>query len=127
MNEIFRMIVYFCSDLFFATRVRSTSELLSVTARPVRDAAMLQARLDQVDDGRANEPVDALLVDLDTGEAGLAMIQQAKQHDPQVQVIAFGSHVAKDLLAAARDRGADQVMPRSAFTAQLPDLLKASS
>lgn len=31
------------------------------------------------------------------------------------RVVAFGSHVQRDLLAAARDAGCDEVMPRSAF------------
>jgi hypothetical protein len=38
-------------------------------------------------------------------------------------VLAFGSHVMTDLLQAARDRGADFVMSRGAFTSNLPDIL----
>lgn len=118
------MIVYCCADLIFATRIRATAEGLGLTTRPVRNAEMLDNRLQQVDDGKPNAPVTALLLDLDTGEPGLALIEQAKRHDPTLPVIAFGAHVATDLLAAARERGADAVMPRGAFTAKLPAILQ---
>lgn len=118
------MIVYCCADLIFSTRVRSTADSLGVTTRPVRDAEMLQKRLDRVDDGKPNEPVDALLVDLDTGERGLALIGHARRHDADLPIIAFGSHVAVEVLEAARAAGADPVMARGAFTANLPELLR---
>lgn len=118
------MIVYACSDLFFATRIGSTAETLGVVSRSVRDATALAQRLDRVDDGKANEPVGALMVDLDLGDTALALIEQAKAHAAAPVVIAFGSHVATELLNAARAAGADQVLPRSAFTAKLPGLLE---
>jgi DNA-binding NarL/FixJ family response regulator len=37
--------------------------------------------------------------------------------------IGFVSHVHADLIAAARRAGADEVMPRSAFAARLPQIL----
>ena len=41
-----------------------------------------------------------------------------------VPFIAFGSHVVAEALAAARDAGCREVMPRSKFTIQLPDLIR---
>jgi CheY-like chemotaxis protein len=120
-----RMIVYCCADLIFATKVRSTADSLGIVTRPVRDAPMLQKRLDRVDDGKPNEAVTALLIDLDTGDAGLALIEQAKRHDATLPVIAFGAHVAVEILEAARQRGADEVMPRGSFTRNLPQLLES--
>ncbi|MEX1015362.1 MAG: hypothetical protein WDZ31_01350 [Phycisphaeraceae bacterium] len=121
------MIVYCCADLIFATRIRATAEALGLVTRPVRDAEMLRKRLEQVDDGtpgRPNDPVTALMLDLDAGEPALPLIKQTKQHDPTIPVIAFGPHVAVDLLDAAKQQGADVVLPRGAFTARLPDLLR---
>lgn len=118
------MIVYCCADLIFSTKVRSTADALGAVTRPVRDAEMLQKRLECVDDGKPNEPISALMVDLDAGETGLAMIEQAKAHDATIPVIAFGSHVATKMLHDARQRGADFVMPRGQFTATLPDLVQ---
>lgn len=119
------MVLYCCADLIFATKIRSTAESLGVLTRPVRDLDMLQKRLDRVDDGKPNEPVTGLMIDLETGETGLQMIDRTKQHDPRIPVIAFGSHVAVDVLNAAREKGADQVLARSGFTAHLPVLLRS--
>ncbi|HEX7009207.1 MAG TPA: hypothetical protein VF184_04445 [Phycisphaeraceae bacterium] len=118
------MIVYSCPDLIFATKIRATAEALGVLTRPARDAQALRHRLEQVDDGRPNEPVTALMVDLDLGPLALELLEQAKRHNPDIPVIAYGSHVAKEVLGEARRRGADLVLPRSAFVARLPQLLQ---
>ena len=117
------MIVYCCNDLMFATRIRATAEAMAIPSRPGRDAAALQARLDQVDDGRLNDPVTGVLVDLDTPNA-IDLIKQVKTHQPQLPVVAFGSHVLTELLQEARTAGADFVMSRGSFTANLKDILE---
>lgn len=118
------MIIYCCADLIFATKVRSTAEQLGVVTRPVRDISMLQKRIDQVEDGKANGPVAAMLIDLDTGEQGIELIRYLKTAEPAIPIVAFGAHVATELLQAAGDAGADEVMPRGQFTASLPSLLQ---
>ena len=117
------MIVYSCSDLIFATKIASTAEVLGVAARPARNVSMLRARLEQVDDGKANEPVTCVMVDLELGEAALELIQAAAGFGG-VEVIAFGPHVMTEALEAAAEAGAGLVMARGAFTARLPDLIR---
>jgi len=118
------MIVYCSQDLIFATKIRSTAESLGVPSRPIRNASALDKRLNQVDDGKLNDPVTGVLIDLEMGPTGLDLIDQTKKHNADIPVIAFGSHVATQTLQAAHDRGADFVMPRSQFTANLPALLE---
>jgi len=120
----FTMIVYSCHDLIFATKIRSTAEALQLPNRPARDSHALANRLNQVDDGKSNEPVTAVLIDLDLGDTALKLVEQAKNHNQILPVIVFGSHVETQLLDAAKQRGADFVMPRSSFTANLPDILQ---
>lgn len=120
------MIVYACSDLIFGTKIRSTADALHVVSRPARNTEMLLARLNQVDDGKANEPVHLVVIDLDLAETGIELIRESKAHSPGLPVIAFGSHVATELLDSARECGADHVMPRSQFTAMLPTLVAPS-
>lgn len=45
----------------------------------------------------------------------------------QSRVVAFGSHVHKSLLAAARDAGCDLVISRGEFHARMDDFLRLSS
>lgn len=121
------MIVYSCSDLIFSTKIHSTAESLGIICRPARHIAALQARLDRVDDGKANDAVDAVIVDLTMGDTGLRLIELAKGHGAAPQVVAFAPHVEVRMLQAAEELGADQVMPRGAFASQLPQLLQALS
>ena len=120
------MIVYSCADLIFATKVRSTCDALGAVSRPARNGEMLQKRLDQVDDGKPNGPVKLLLIDLDIGEPALELIQQARGHDADLSIIAWGPHVAVDLLNKAGAAGASDVMTRGSFTAKLPEIIQAS-
>lgn len=118
------MIVYCCADLIFATKVRSTCDALGAVSRPARNREMLLKRLDRVEDGKPNDPVSLVLVDLDIGEDALGLITAAREHSPDLPVIAWGPHVAVDLLQAAGQAGASQVMARGAFTAQLPQIIE---
>ncbi len=118
------MVIYCCPDLIFATKIRATADALGVITRPARDAQALQNRLEQVPDGRANDPVTGVMIDLDLGDDALAFIQQVKRHDAAIPVIAYGSHVLVEQLAAAREAGANDVLTRGRFTAELPRLLQ---
>ena len=117
------MIVYCCKDLIFATKIHSTAEALGLVSRPARDATALRHRLDRVDDGKPHGEVVAVLVDMTMGEAAAGLIELARSHDAALPIVAFAPHVEVGLLEEARLRGADRVMPRGAFSAQLPDLL----
>ncbi len=119
----FTLIIACCTDLIFATKIRGTAEQVGVPFRSANTVAAVTDRLDRIDDGRLNEPITGVLVDLDLGDVAISIIETCKAKSPAVPVIAFGSHVAVDVLNAARSRGADKVMPRSQFAAQLPQLL----
>ena len=61
--------------------------------------------------------VDLVVVDLSRTGALEALSELS------VRTIGFGSHVDRDLLAAATAAGCDQVLPRSKFFADLSELL----
>ncbi|MFG0243470.1 MAG: hypothetical protein ACF8R9_11860 [Phycisphaerales bacterium JB054] len=117
------MILFICADLLWATRIKSTAESVGVAARPVRTLEMLEARL-------ADSPVHALVVDLEAGQTGLGLIERlrgeaASEAERAITVLAFGPHVMTDLFEQARAAGADRVVARGGFAAQLPQILKA--
>lgn len=118
------MIVYCCSDLIFATKIRSTAQTMGVETRPARDVDALRNRLDRVDDGKCNDAVTSVLIDMDLEDKALALLALVKQHSPSTPVVCFGSHVATELLQSARDGGADYVMSRGSFTGSLPQILQ---
>lgn len=115
------MILYSAADLLWATRIKATADSLGVPCRPVRDVAMLEARL-------ADSDVRAILIDLEAPERGLALIARLRgpgsgERERGVRIVAFGPHVAKELFQRARDAGADEVLARGAFDRNLPDVL----
>ncbi|MEC9373956.1 MAG: hypothetical protein VYC34_08935, partial [Planctomycetota bacterium] len=72
--------------------------------------------------------VRALIVDLDAPELALDLIRRLREPDRdqppnRIRIVAFGPHVARQTLQAARDAGADDVMPRGAFDHNLTDIL----
>jgi CheY-like chemotaxis protein len=112
-------ILYAAADLIWASKIKATADALGIAARPVRTPEMLAARLADT------HPV-AMLVDLDKGQEGLELISMLRTGEgsrPQVRILAWGPHVAKDLLQAARDCGADEVLTRGAFDHGLEEIL----
>lgn len=137
------MILYSAADLIWATRIKSAADALGLPCRPARDVGMFEARL-------ADSDVRALIVDLDAPDQGLslALIRRAVEENHRrtsenpspraspdtpggahgktsapIRILAFGPHVATDLLKDARDAGAHDVLPRGAFAANLDDIL----
>ena len=118
------MIVYCCMDLFFSSKIKAQAKASGIVSRPARDAQALRERLDQVDDGKAHDPVTGIAVDLDLGQTAMELIRLAKSHPGAPLVAAFGPHGQTALLTEAAESGADFVLPRSAFTANLATVLQ---
>ena len=109
-------ILALVSDLIFAAKINAHTRATGVESVIVRSAAEVARKLDE-------RPHRLFLVDLDMAEEGLKAIADAASRSNRPFVLAFGSHVNEDLLQSAREAGADEVMPRSRFHTQLPDLL----
>lgn len=70
------------------------------------------------------------IMDLNIGTASaVELIQQMKADAvlKSINIMGYVSHVQADLKQAAQDAGADVVMPRSAFTTNLLQILKRHS
>lgn len=110
------MIAYLAADLLWATRIKGAADGIGVPARPVRTLAMLEERL-------ADSDVRGLIVDLDAPtEIAIALIRRAAEAG--VRTVAFGPHVATDLLAAAAEAGAQTVLPRGAFAGRMGEIIR---
>jgi hypothetical protein len=84
----------------------------------VATAGHLRDRLD------AGPDPDIVLVDL--GRRGILDALPAIRAATGARIVGFGAHVERDLLAAARGAGCDEVLARSAFFTRLPDLTASS-
>lgn len=106
-------------DLIFTSRVTATARAHGLTVATAKTAGAVLKLAKQ-------SPPTGVIVDLQNPgldlPAFLAGLREACPSMPRV--IGYGSHVAADVLKAARQAGCDQVMPRSQFAAQLEDGLK---
>ena len=107
-------------DLFFGARLLETARQLSVPLRLVNSAT------DLLTQARTSRP-DLVILDLDAaGCRPLDAIRELKA-DPDLAatpVLGFLSHLHRDLKRAAAEAGCDRILARSAFTAELAEILR---
>jgi CheY-like chemotaxis protein len=104
-------------DLFFTSKVTGTAAALGIKVHVVGDAETA-ARL--AGDGHCR------CVFIDLADAGLDVSSffRILPAERTLPVVAFGSHVSTARLQEARDAGCTDVLPRSRFSAELPEVLK---
>lgn len=104
-------------DLIFETKIKSTASALGVDARSILSSTELSRVL-------ADDPPALIVVDLNACPIDpVDAIEQVRGVELAPAMIAYVSHVDATLAEAAREAGADEVMPRSKFNAELPSLL----
>lgn len=108
-----------CDDLLFTSKVTGTARAVGVIVTAIRSVERLVALAE-------TEPPSCVILDLHNTTLDLpTLMSSLREKCPTMpRVIAFGSHVDVDLLAAARQAGCDRVMPRSQFVKQLETGLK---
>ena len=109
-------------DIFFLAKIQQTARQLGLTVESVAPAALAE-RL-------APGGAGAILLDLNHRSGKAVALVEALKNDPatrSIPVVAFLSHVQTDLAQAARAAGCDRVLARSAFSQQLPVLLRELS
>ncbi|MFN0010970.1 MAG: hypothetical protein ACKVS8_04915 [Phycisphaerales bacterium] len=116
-------VLYAAADLIWATKIKGTGDAIGIACRPVRSLDMLEARL-------ADTDVRGLILDLDAAALAFELLARVRAsrstpRDQSIRVVAFGPHVAVDLLQRAQAEGASAVLARGAFGAQLPAILRA--
>lgn len=107
-------------DLMFISQVTGTARAQGLTMQPVMDAASAAQRCQSGE-------VRCVFVDLGNNGVNLAPLFESFAAHPEIarpEVLAFGSHVEVEMLEAARVAGCDEVLPRSRFSATLPQLLQ---
>jgi len=113
------MILAVVDDLMFSSKIKTAAKQLDANIVFVRSAA---AALDEM---RRSRPT-LVILDLNNPRTDPLGIVRTMKADPALSVIpsvGYVSHVQVDLIEEARRAGVGNVMARSMFTDQLPNLL----
>ena len=116
-------IFFFIEDLFFLAKIQEASRKLGVKVEFVKGDKDVLAR---ITDSPENERPALLVFDLNNAAVKpLTIIPKLKAKlKKSVSIIGFLSHLQGDLKMKAVEAGCDTVMPRSAFSQSLPNLLR---
>jgi len=111
-----RGILLVVPDLMFGPRIVSTAKQLGIEieeSTAERALASWQA-----------SDAELAIIDLHGSGEPVELIREMKRVAPKRRVLAFCRHTASDLIRSAREAGADQVLPRSAFFPNLATILE---
>lgn len=106
-------------DIFFAAKIRAAAESVGVTVSfPRTDKSFGESA--------AGDPPALVVCDLHSmrhDPFALAAALKSDERTRAVPVVGFFSHVETELKRRAEAAGFDHVLPRSAFSQRLPDIL----
>lgn len=109
------MILYFTADLMSTSRVQGPANAQGISLKVIGSKKGL---IDTIDDDTT-----ALVVDLNPpARDAISAIQEAKTKRPDLHVLVHGPHVQVDLLAQAKDAGAE-VLTNGQFHQQVGSIL----
>jgi CheY-like chemotaxis protein len=116
-------VIAIVDDLFFASKIRGTAEQVGTRvqfSRSIPDAV-----------AKSRDEAPALIIaDLNAGCCDVLELARALKGDDAlsaVPLLGFFSHIQTELQQAAVEAGYDRVMPRSAFTKNLAQILTGES
>jgi PleD family two-component response regulator len=107
-------------DLFFVVKINDSAKRAGLTCE------FLKSQEDLLEKAIADPPL-MIILDLNaTSVPAVPTILKLKANEAlrQVSIISFVSHVQGELKQQAQDAGANMVMARSAFSTNLPQILK---
>jgi hypothetical protein len=117
-------IFCFIDDLFFQAKIQETSRKLGIKVEFVKGTDKdIVSRLTDVPEG---ERAKLLVFDLNNVNAKpMTLIPKFKaKFKKSISIVGFLNHLQGDLKIKATEAGCDTVMPRSAFSQTLPNLLR---
>ena len=112
----------FVEDLFFLSKIQATGQKMNVKVEFVKNEKELTDRMKS----NGEEKPSLIIFDLNNANAKpLTLIPKLKSKLKKgTSIIGFLSHVQGDLKQKAHEVGCDMVLPRSAFSQNLPQLLR---
>jgi CheY-like chemotaxis protein len=116
-------IFFFIEDLFFIAKIQETARKLGVKVAFVKNEKEAVSALTA---GEEEDRPGLIVFDLNNANAKpLTLIPKLKAKlKRSTSIVGFLSHLQGDLKAKAVEAGCDTVMPRAAFSQNLPNLLR---
>ncbi len=116
-------IYFFIDDLFFTAKIQETARKLGVKVAFVKNEKEQIAALTA---GENEDHPGLIVFDLNNANAKpMTLIPKLKAKlKKTTSIVGFLSHLQGDLKAKAVEAGCDTVMPRAAFSQNLPNLLR---
>ena len=114
------MILAVLDDLMFTSKIKTTASQLGVAVTFARSADAARSAL-------ASTPPSLVIFDLNNARVDpLGLVSEMKTNPAlaTIPTVGFVSHVQTELIDAARRAGVTEVMARSAFVAQLGEILQ---
>ncbi len=114
-------IFAFVEDLFFVAKIQEISRKLNVKVEFVKTDKDIAEKTENTE-----EKPSLIIVDLNSnGIKPLPVIAKMRsKYKKNTSIVGFVSHVQGDLKMKAQEAGCDVVMPRSAFSQNLPNILR---
>ena len=115
-----RRVLVAVDDIFFAAKIRTTAEHLGVEV-------LFPRGLDALEESARVDAPALVIVDLHLQRYDPFAVAQRLKADGALRetpLVGFFSHVQVELQKRAGDAGFDRILPRSAFTKRLPEILQ---
>jgi CheY-like chemotaxis protein len=115
-------IFAFVDDLFFLAKIQEVSRKLNVKVEFVKTEKDIANKTGENPD----EKPSLIVVDLNSNSIKpLPIISKLRsKYKKPTSIVGFVSHIQGDLKVKAQEAGCDVVMPRSAFSQNLPNILR---
>ena len=109
-------IIALVADLIFESKI-------AATAKQIGASVLIERRPEAV--LQLLSGARGLIVDMSVSAGrALQLVRDSKAARPELRVLAFLAHVEVELAKQTREAGADEVLPRSEFTARLAEILE---
>ena len=120
MTEVKRTVLAVVEDMFFLAKIEAAAKVVGVDLVEARSAEKVNEHLDLVNP-------DLIILDLNAKAWDPLEVIRRIRGEPKFKgtpVVAFLSQVQVELERAARAAGCENVIPRSAFSRDLPQILR---
>lgn len=121
-------IYAFIDDLFFLAKIREVSKKLNIPVEFVRTDKEMFEKIEAQPTSEDGAPVLPALVIVDLNNAAIKPLSVVKKLKTKLKkntsIVGFLSHIQGELKLEAQEAGCDMVVPRSAFSQNLPNLLR---